>query len=1054
MALSMIENLSNSMKVRVCTRWYLHFLCLMCLLCGESIAQNSDSESAKQANEIGAQRVLESSTFLGRFSDTYSNWGDTDYPRQIGITSNLRNYYDLMGDPLVYGSESIRWVERRGLGVRRYSGSSGSQLSERLAHGQSGPSFARLFNYVVVGSDGTDDWQSRFIYANEIRTRITPLTLKMSNLNGLRVDVGSKNNSFSAMLSRLHAPIYSSGYEGDRSTKVKTLLMGAHYERHVGFMNFGATFVNAHQYEPMMEQKALSTKGVPGAIQNAPALLALRISDDSPTDGQGGVVIHSVSVRVNGIVRPEVEPFIVRLSERGDDRQSYISGRLRNGDRKPLPPLANDYQSINRGSSYNTYDPYINYAAFDVDVYYRGYEFPFWIDHLFYRDFKLHGPEHVINQVRVDNEGEKPIVVDAEFAHELAEESGTYGFATLDDLPQAFDGEEYAMLYVDLEPLGEFIESVEVDLSLANDYHVELSELDIAGTTPNPSRSNYRDRYRYASYFRTVARAKGNPQDGVPRLVRVKSGVPTGLSLYSVNAHGVLRGFEINAEFSRSRSFYQYASGTPQPRVALEDVSTNALQREAMPGGRSSVNDNAFYVTVKKDAERWGFGAEVFSIGPLYTTEFRSYIGRDERDTSGNPIAYNNTMIHRLVEDNDDNDRYPDSWYNNAPSGLQGQSDVDGIFPGLDEDKDGIPDTNRNFNAIPDYQEPFLMYTADPPIYDFGEDANHNDVIDVRENDIDADLPYDQDIKGFHTYLSVAPLRGVNLTLGVKDTRQIAGPAPDRSFYSRIGYARRIPSLGNFMASASIERIKDGIEDELSVYSDRVLTVAEQFELDFAGLQRNIKVAPFLEGPREDPLLFLNSTRSRIYVDTKWGSVNSAWKIRNKIKFETNNQHAGEVFDGTIQEGRRLNRWTMVNTFDYKWQFGSRIGLFSGIKMRYLREWDSDEENDTTRETHMIPIAKLQYWLTERTRLQFGMQGLGFFLPYRVEDSVGLDNTFEQYDAVLMISNSSKYFGYLISTNAGINRRNKEYESDDIGTIRNEDFVAAFVNVIVGFEAE
>ena len=150
----------------------------------------------------------------------------------------------------------------------------------------------------------------------------------------------------------------------------------------------------------------------------------------------------------------------------------------------------------------------------------------------------------------------------------------------------------------------------------------------------------------------------------MPRLVRVKSGVPTGLSLYSVNAHGVLRGFEINAEFSRSRSFYQYASGTPQPRVALEDVSTNALQREAMPGGRSSVNDNAFYVTVKKDAERWGFGAEVFSIGPLYTTEFRSYIGRDERDTSGNPIAYNNTMIHRLVEDNDDNDRYPDSWYN------------------------------------------------------------------------------------------------------------------------------------------------------------------------------------------------------------------------------------------------------------------------------------------------------------------------------------------------------------------------------------------------------
>ena len=247
----------------------MRLICAFALLASDSFAQTSGDERTGETKEIGAQRVLESSAFLGRFTESYTNWGEVDYPRQIGITSNLRNYYSLMGDPLVYGSESIRWVERRGLGVQRYAGSSGSQLSERLAHGQSGSSFARLFNYVVVGTDGTDDWQSRFIYANEIRTRITPLTLKMSNLNGLRVDVGSENNSFSAIFSRLHAPIYSSGRENDQNIKAKALLWGAHYERHVGFMNFGATFVNAHQHEPMMEQKALSTKGVPGAMQNA-----------------------------------------------------------------------------------------------------------------------------------------------------------------------------------------------------------------------------------------------------------------------------------------------------------------------------------------------------------------------------------------------------------------------------------------------------------------------------------------------------------------------------------------------------------------------------------------------------------------------------------------------------------------------------------------------------------------------------------------------------------------------------------------------------------------
>ena len=1022
----------------------------LCLVCG---AWGQDGSDTPEQPALGSQRVLSKQPFVGRFADAYANWGEQDYPRQVGITSNLRNFYSILGEPLVYGSESIRWVERRGLGVRRFSGSGASDLRESLVHGESGSSFSRLFNFVAVGTDGTDAWQSRFIYANEIRTRFTPLTFKMANVNGLRMDVGTDKDSFSALFSRLHAPIYSSGREGDQIIKAKAVLFGAHYERRLGFLNFGTTFVNAHQYEPMMEEKALSLKGVPGAVQNAPALLALRISDDSPTDGSGGPVIHAVSVRVNGRLRPEVEPFIVRLNKRGDERQSYVAGRLRAGDRRPLPPLANDYQTINRGSSYNTYDPYINYAAFDVDVYYRGYEFPYWIDHLFYRDYKLFGENHVTNQARVASEGEDEIVVDKEFAHELVETSGDFGFATMADLPQAFDGDEYAMLYVDLEPLGESVESVEIDLTLSNDYHVELSEIDIAGTSPSPTRSHYRDRYRYASYFRTVARAEGNPRDDRLKTVRVKSGTPTGLSLYSANINGVLRGFEINAEFSRSSSFHQHVSGRQEPRVALEALSVNAPERELYPGQRSTISDNAFYLTVKRDFNRWDFGAEYFSMGPLYTTEFRSYIGRDEVDVSGNPIAYNNTLIHRLVEDNDDNDRYPDSWYNNAPSGLQGQSDVDGIFPGLDEDNDGIPDTNKNFNALPDFQEPFLMYTADPQIYDYGLDLNHNDFIDSRENDIDADLPYDPDLRGMHVYASVYPASGLRLTMGLMDAEQIAGAAPDKSIYGRLGYERRVPTMGRFFVEGSIERIEDGVADQLSIYSDRVLTVAEQFELDFAGLQRNIQVAPFLEEPRDDPMLFLHSTRKRVYIDTRW-SLLPGLHMRNKVKVEINDQHEGLLYDDRFQVGDRHSRWTMVHAIDYDWLIRPRLSLFSGFKMRYRKEHRESLGTAFVNERHIIPLAKLQYRLTERTRFQLGLQGLGMVLPYRVADLAAPERDFDQYDTVLMMTNDSKYFGYIVSTNAGISRRVKEFDVDGVGRTGDEEFVAAFVNVIIGFEVE
>jgi len=754
---------------------------------------------------------------------------------------------------------------------------------------------------------------------------------------------------------------------------------------------------------------------------------------------------------VNGELRPELEPFIVRQHKRGDERQSYVTGLLSSGDRKPLPPLANDYQAINRGSPYNTYDPYINFAAFDVDVYYRGYEFPFWIDHMFYRDYARYGSEYVINPDHPDTE--KDITVHGEFAHELVTVSGDFGFAAMDDLPQTFDGEEYGILYVDLEPLQEEIQSVDIDLALANDYRIDLSEVDMAGVSPNPPNSNYRDRYRYATFFRTVERAEGNPQDGRVKRVRVKSGAPTGLNLYSTNVYGVFKGFEINAEFSRSRSFYQYASGTPTPRVSRDALSINAFNRELFPGKRHTVSDNAYYVTVKRDFERFDFGAEYFSMGPLYTTEFRSYIGRDEVDVSGNPIAYNNTMIHRLVEDNDDDDRYPDSWYNNTPSRQQGQSDIDGIFPGLDEDHDGIPDTNKNFNAQPDYLEPFLMFAADPQIYDYGLDLNHNDFIDARENDIEADLPYDPDLRGLHVYSTLKLHDGLDFTLGLLNAEQIAGAAPNDVVYGRLGYDRQVPALGDFLAELAVEGVRDGVVDPLSVYSDRVLTLAEQFEREFAGLQRNVKIAPFLEEPRDDPLLFKNSLWQRLFIDARFWAVPNL-NMRNKVKYEINRQREGELFDGSFQEGDRLTRWTMVHTIDYTWLIRPRLGLFSGLKFRYRKEWQKSLALPTAHERHVIPMVKLEYRFTERTRFQLGFQGIGSLVPYAVTDLVRPENDFEQHDSVLMMTNDSRYFGYIVSTNAGISRRIKEFDQPLLGQTGDEDFVSAFINVIIGFEDE
>ena len=1018
------------------------------LLAGDLEAQSAEDTPEQPA--LGPQRLMPDQNFVGRYDETlYQNYGFAEYPRLPPFTNTLRPYYSDLGDFLIYGSNSVNWRERRGLGAQRGF----SSIGERGGHGQAGVAFERLFNNVIVGTDGTDAWQAKVIWANEIRTKFTPLTFKMANLDGLRFDVGTGRDSFSALISR-------NRHTGGGGVIPGALIGGAHYERQVGFLHFGGTFVNAHQFEPLMPSNDLSFKGVAGAAQNAPALLAIRIADDAPGLGETGAVLHRVDVYVNGELQPELEPFIVRLDTRGAERQPYAQDLLRSGERKPLPRTGNDYQSINRGAIASTYDPYINYAAFDADVYYRGYEFPFWIGHLYYRDFKLFGPDYAIN---ADREDEDPITVHQEFAHEAAERSAEnpdgqfLGLHTRADLPQAFDGEEYGILYVDLEPFGEWIESVDVDLFLSGDYRVELSEIDIGGIQPNAPESNYRDKYRYASFFRTVARADGTPSPQEPtKRVRVRAGTPTGVRLYSANVYGVLKGFEINAEFARSNSYSQYVSGPPGVRVPGDALSINAFDRGARPGQRGTISDNAFYATVKRDFPRWGFGGEYFSMGPHYNTELRSFIGRDEGCCTGSLITQNDALIHRLVEDNDDNDRFPDSWYtNHASPGMffLGQSDIDGIFPGLDEDNDGYPDQNKNINGTPDDVEPFLMYDVDAQVYDYDLDMNHNDFLDARENDTDPDYPYDPDLRGLHAYGQFNPAPGLTWSVGLMDAQQNAGGAPSDVLYTRLTYWRKVPAVGQFFAVASLEEVEDGVEDPLSVYSDRVLTTAELFELDFPGFQRNIQLAPFVEEERDDPLLFKDSRYLRFFTDARWSAI-PRLNMRNKVKYEINTQHEGELFDGTFQESDRLSRWAMVHKIDYTWPLADQLTLFAGCKFRYLKEWRRSLESPTLHERNLIPLTKLEYRLTSRTRFQLGVQGLGSLLPYRVNDLADARRDFEQSDIVFMVTNDSKYFGYLISTNMGLRRRVKEFDDLDVAGEANVEFIAAYINVILGFEYE
>jgi hypothetical protein len=71
-----------------------------------------------------------------------------------------------------------------------------------------------------------------------------------------------------------------------------------------------------------------------------------------------------------------------------------------------------------------------------------------------------------------------------------------------------------------------------------------------------------------------------------------------------------------------------------------------------------------------------------------------------------------------------------------------------------------------------------------------------------------------------------------------------------------------------------------------------------------------------------------------------------------------------------------------------------------------------------------------------------------------VRDLARPEVDFEQRDTVAMMTNDSRYFGYVVSTRLGVSKRIKEFDLPELGEIGDEDFVSVFINVVIGFENE
>jgi len=282
-----------------------------------------------------------------------------------------------------------------------------------------------------------------------------------------------------------------------------------------------------------------------------------------------------------------------------------------------------------------------------------------------------------------------------------------YTFASPNEKIQV-NGNEYVVYLFDIITIDEEVQRVEVELTVANDYRVQTSQIYTKKSVGGHDYKGDNFNHYTAQYWQTRAQADGNIQDGSNlRTISIDFGYEVANVIWGFDAQFNYFGFNVNAEWVANTHWWMFADGLPG--TGIPTTSSDISKRQ---GHRTSQTDHSYYLTVQKDWEKFGFAGELFKMGKFYRPYMNAWLPSTFVGSgfSANVNNRNDIVPTAMVEDNDDNDAYPDIPHKTRVMALTMQSlvDPDGVFPGNDLDHDGIPDNDKNFNNFPDYNEPFF----------------------------------------------------------------------------------------------------------------------------------------------------------------------------------------------------------------------------------------------------------------------------------------------------------------------------------------------------------
>jgi len=239
-----------------------------------------------------------------------SNYARDIYQRYTNVTLEGSHLYDIYGNYITRGWRVYDWSQEQ-------PRSFGSTLYKD-------PIFSSWFSNLVVSSASRGQYHMALTIGDQIRTTLTPLTFSKPTFNGVQLDFVSDKYALTAIASRASDPglRLNDRDQPPRPATDYANLIGLRGTAQVGdMMTVGANYVNVFNGKSIDDWADNSLKGRLTTAQNGKQVrqITIRLSDDSPEDGEGGVLFFSQAIYIDGRkapISPSVKGGVVREGRR------------------------------------------------------------------------------------------------------------------------------------------------------------------------------------------------------------------------------------------------------------------------------------------------------------------------------------------------------------------------------------------------------------------------------------------------------------------------------------------------------------------------------------------------------------------------------------------------------------------------------------------------------------------------------------------------------------------------------------------------------------------